>query len=416
MIENTAHRLQATGCRLLRRGHCPRITAGHLLLAALQLLSISLALAEDRRAIVCDEAPFDATVTAVDANWKIDFQTGDKLRSVAASELVRWGTPAPVPPRSVVVLASGAILVADVVSGDRNQLTADSALAGTIAFPWESLAAAVFHAPADAQRLDALLDQAARGGGTSDRLLLVNSDEVTGLVETIDNEKVHVQTELGPVDIETERVAAIVFRSSGRPASDPASLRVWTGLRDGSRLPAQTLSLVASSMTITLPGGITVRVRPEDLVWLQPVGGKAVYLSDLKPIDYRHVPFLSLAWPYRLDRSVQNRWLRCDRQTYLKGLGVHSAARLSYLLSEPFRRFEAEVGIDDETAGAGSVRFRVFIDGQQKYTSPILRGGQKPTSVVLDLTGVKRLDLVVDFADRADEQDHADWLDARLIR
>ena len=151
-------------------------------------------------------------------------------------------------------------------------------------------------------------------------------------------------------------------------------------------------------------------------MWLQSLGGQAVYLSDLKPVDYRHVPFLSLAWPYRLDRSVQNRWLRCDRQAYLKGLGVHSAARLSYLLTEPYRRFEADLGIDDETAGAGSVRFRVFIDGQQKYTSPILRGGQKSIPVALDLTGAKRLDLVVDFADRADEQDHADWLDARLIR
>jgi len=34
----------------------------------------------------------------------------------------------------------------------------------------------------------------------------------------------------------------------------------------------------------------------------------------------------------------------------------------------------------------------------------------------VDLAGAKRLDLVIDFADRADELDHADWLDARLIR
>jgi len=36
--------------------------------------------------------------------------------------------------------------------------------------------------------------------------------------------------------------------------------------------------------------------------------------------------------------------------------------------------------------------------------------------VWVDLEGVKRLDLIVDFADRADELDRADWLRARLIK
>jgi hypothetical protein len=62
------------------------------------------------------------------------------------------------------------------------------------------------------------------------------------------------------------------------------------------------------------------------------------------------------------------------------------------------------------------VRFRVFVDGQPKYASPILRGGDRPVPISVDVTSAKRLDLVVDFADRADELDHADWLDARLVK
>ena len=34
----------------------------------------------------------------------------------------------------------------------------------------------------------------------------------------------------------------------------------------------------------------------------------------------------------------------------------------------------------------------------------------------VDLTGAKRLTLRVDFADRGDELDHADWLNARLVK
>lgn len=372
--------------------------------------------AADRRAVLCDGTVFEGLVTTIDAAWKVGFETTGTTRVVPATELVRSGSPAPVPARPLVVLADGGLLVADVISGDREKLTTDSAGAGTVVFPWETLAAAVYHPPSDPRRLDALLDRAARGGEASDRLLLVNGDEMTGLVETIASEKVRVQAELGAVDVETERITALLFRSAARQSPGVRGLRVWAGLRDGSRLSAVKMALDSKSLAITLAGGTTIRGLPEDLVWLQPQGGQAIYVSDLKPASYRHVPFLSLAWPYRSDRSVQERWLRCDGQTYLKGLGVHSASRLTYLLAESFRRFEADVGIDDETAGEGSVRFRVFVDGQQKYTSPVMRGGQKPIPVSVDLTGAKRIDLVVDFADRADEQDHADWLDARLIR
>ena len=34
---------------------------------------------------------------------------------------------------------------------------------------------------------------------------------------------------------------------------------------------------------------------------------------------------------------------------------------------------------------------------------------------MVDVSGVKRLRLVVDFADRGDELDYADWLEARLV-
>ena len=48
--------------------------------------------------------------------------------------------------------------------------------------------------------------------------------------------------------------------------------------------------------------------------------------------------------------------------------------------------------------------------------SEVVRGGQPPVPISVDLDGVKRISLLVDFADRGDELDHADWLDARLAR
>ena len=105
------------------------------------------------------------------------------------------------------------------------------------------------------------------------------------------------------------------------------------------------------------------------MVFLQPLGGRAVYLGDLRPAEFRHVPFLDLPWPYHADRNVTGGRLRSGGRLYLKGLGVHSSARLTYLLDEPYERFEAELGIDDSTDGGGSVRYRVYVD-RPEQSSP----------------------------------------------
>ena len=146
------------------------------------------------------------------------------------------------------------------------------------------------------------------------------------------------------------------------------------------------------------------------------MGGRVVYLSDLKPASYRHIPYLQLAWPYQADRSVLGGRLRAGGRLYLKGLGMHSPSRITYDLDEPYRRFEAEVAIDAEAGARGSVVFRVFVDDgggtwQEQATSEIVRGGEPPVPISVDLTGAKRISLLVDFADRGDELDHADWLE-----
>jgi hypothetical protein len=130
---------------------------------------------------------------------------------------------------------------------------------------------------------------------------------------------------------------------------------------------------------------------------------------------------LRLSWPYELDRAVQGDLLRAGGKLLLKGIGMHSAARLTYDLDREYRRFDAELAIDDAAGGKGSVVFRVFVDDgdgrwRSTFTSGVIRGGAPPVPMSVELKGAKRLSLLVEFADRGDERDEADWLDARLIR
>ena len=143
---------------------------------------------------------------------------------------------------------------------------------------------------------------------------------------------------------------------------------------------------------------------------------RVAYLSDLQPASYVHVPFLSLAWPYRTDANVVGTQLRAGGRLYAKGIGMHSTSRLTYRLdAKPYKRFEAALAIDNHTDGRGSVVFRVFVDAQERYHSPVVRGQMNIIPISVDVLGGIQLSLIVDYAEGGDELDHADWLNARLV-
>ena len=99
---------------------------------------------------------------------------------------------------------------------------------------------------------------------------------------------------------------------------------------------------------------------------------------------------------------------------------MHSASRAVYRLSGGEQRLEAAIALDDAAGRAGSVIFRVYaIRGGQPelaFESDIVRGGDPPQPISVDLAGAQGLVLLVDYADFGDQRDHANWLDARVVR
>ena len=365
-------------------------------------------------AVPVEGRPFVAQPASIDATGRIVFQAAEK-RQLPLRDLVAWGACPEAKRAPVLVLAVGGLLPADVLSSDKETLSADSELFGRLKIPWDRMAGIVFRLPPACKDRDALFDRISRAEGESDRLLLDNGDELSGLLENITADAIKFKTSVATADIELARVASIVFNPALRRKMPVDAARCWLGFSDGTRLPATNVLLDPSALQLSVFGQ-TWTTAPSIWSFIQPTNGRAVYLSDLTPGDYRFVPYLDLTWPYRLDRAVAGTWLRSGGVLYLKGIGMHSAARLTYNLDQPYKSFQAELAIDDSASGGGSVRFRVFVDGQEKFTSETIRGGMKPMPINVDLPGAKQLDLVVDYADRADVLDRADWLNARLIK
>jgi hypothetical protein len=192
-------------------------------------------------------------------------------------------------------------------------------------------------------------------------------------------------------------------------------------MRDGSLVYANAIRADEKGVAIELGSGVQLKGGgADDLVAVQLLEGPLAYLSDLEGADYRSVPYLSVKWPFTRDRNVLGEPIVVRGKRYLKGIGMHSAARLTYRLDHDYRRFDAKIAVDDSAKGGGSVTFGVYAlragKWAEAFKSGIVRGGDEPQPISVDLNGAKGITLTVDFADRGDELDRAVWLDARLIR
>jgi hypothetical protein len=367
-------------------------------------------------AIPIDGPAFAAEMLGIDSEGTAHFSVAGEPRSLPLADLVLWGAPADPRPGDVrVLLADGGAIVAETLTLDEDSLGIDSDLVGRLEFPLAQIAGILFRSPIDRLARDTLADRLTAPAGDSDRLLLDNGDELAGTLRDLGETQLTFATAAGDVKIERDRVVGLAFnpRLIDRPAASAAGVLV--GLADGSLLRVERLATEDARADLQLSADQVAYAPRESITVVQPVGGRATYLSDLKPAGYVHVPYLQLPWEYRADRNVLGGGLRGGGVAYQKGLGMHSTARITYKLDRPWRRFQAEACIDDAAGPGGSVVFRVFVDKQERFTSPVVRGGDARIPIDIDITGGKTISLIVDFAERGDMLDHADWLNARLV-
>jgi len=149
------------------------------------------------------------------------------------------------------------------------------------------------------------------------------------------------------------------------------------------------------------------------LLWLllaHSVQAQTVWVSDL---DLSKV---TQDWgqPHR-NESVDGHPIAIGGRMYRHGVGTHANSALVINLNHHARSFSSDVGVDDETAKRGSVRFEIWVDGRKQADSGLVRGGDGARHLQVSLSGARRLELIVDEADNGIDYDHADWADAQIV-
>ncbi len=115
-----------------------------------------------------------------------------------------------------------------------------------------------------------------------------------------------------------------------------------------------------------------------------------------------------------VNHSVDGHAIKIAGKPFEHGLGTHSVGLFLIDLSGGSKRFTASVGIDDEVGKRGSAEFTVAGDGKVLWTSGVMHGGDPSKPLSVDVTGVKKLALLIGDAGDGFEYDHADWADATL--
>jgi len=389
-----------------------------------------------------DGAWGNATLISI-AGGRVTLRDDDIPRSFPLDELVRWGNPVPPRPQPIVALADGGQLVtaADWSGGAAVRLNGDdvviySDIWDEVTLPRKLVSGAVFtqrSRPEDREKLVNLIkgkpffEPSLQGRGKAeeatkfDVVLLTNGDRLTGALKALDRGSMTLSTGGAETTFPLSRVEAIALAQMGTEPSPKPKGSVLVGLKDGSLLYAQAIEADGKKLRVELAGGVKLEGgNVGDIVYLQSLGGRFAYLSDMEPASYKFVPYLSIDWPLERDRNVRGGLLTVEGNRYLKGLGLHSAARVTYKLDGSYQTFKAAVALDDAAQGRGSVVFSLYVDRDGKWSelfkSGTVRGGEAPQHVSVDVGRASAITLTVDYADHGDELDYADWLDARLVR
>lgn len=341
----------------------------------------------------------------------------------AADEWLRWRHPHAPATRPRVLYGGRSQLVAEAnwtgqvpIRIGADSVTVNNAAVGEVSLP-RAAAGCVLLEAAKEPALASRLVRESRTPANDDRVWLVGGDLLVGRILSFDGTQLELDFAGQTTSLLAGSIAAVAL--AGEPRADVPQADYFVGLEDGSVLEASQLELADGKFSLST-WGIRLNERSADeLVYLQRLADLA-YLSDLEPVDFKHTPYFTLAWPLARDASLEGDVLAAAGRRYAKGLAMHSAARAVYRVPAGATALCAELAIDDAVGQGGSVVYRVYrvtAEGvETAYESDVVRGGQPPRPITVDVTGATAVVLIVDYADYGDQQDHADWLDARFVR
>lgn len=315
------------------------------------------------------------------------------------------------------ILVDGSRLGCTGVAAGVRDATLTTAAAGAVKVPVTALASLRFAPPSDSRKIEDDWS-ALRQRELKRDLLVVRKgdvlDHLDGTIGEIDDKLVKFVLDGDEIPVKREKVFGIVY-ARNQPANQKAVCEAMLGGSDVLRL--KSIAWDGQQWQAALVAGGEVTLAPEALAALDFSLGKVRYLSQMEPRQVDYTPFFDIVWRYWRDRNQDNGPLQLGGTVYPRGLSIHSRTVLQYRIDGDYRRFQAVMGIDDSVGryGRGDVHVVISGDGKPLLEADV-RGTDAPRPLDLDVTGVRDLEILVDFGGDLDIADHLDLADAKVIK
>jgi hypothetical protein len=247
-------------------------------------------------------------------------------------------------------------------------------------------------------------------------------DQLEGVLHDITAESVRFEFNGQSLDVSRKKLDGLVYY---HPTTGDFRQRLCHVTdTTASQWNIKSLRLIEGQFELITAAGVKHRLPPEQLAKINFASGNTVWLSDLDPETMHWRPYVDSQLPQplltklfqpRKDHGFSGEALLLGGTVYPRGLAIRSRTELVYRLTDAFRQFHAVVGIDDHVRDSGNVDVVISGDDRSLWSKNVT-GRDPPVTVDLDITGVKRLKILVDFGQELDIADHLDLGEARLTK
>jgi hypothetical protein len=214
-------------------------------------------------------------------------------------------------------------------------------------------------------------------------------------------------------NLNVARLRAMYFYRTNVGPGEKAIARISDTF--GNTFTATRYVMDGSTCQLTMQSGQDLKLMTSTISKFDLTPGKLVYLSDLEPSKVEETPILAELFRFRRDKNLEGGPLSVGRRIYPKGLALHSRTVLEYDV-KGYSSFRTVLGLDDAMAGSAHAIVRIEADDKEVLKTTVSSKDNKPQELNLDMTGVQKLRLIVEYGDDLDLGDHVNFADARLIK
>jgi hypothetical protein len=354
----------------------------------------------------------DARLRGEDASGPVELPVSDVL-AIEVADAASRSHRAP-----MVLLAGDEVFVGEILASNEEAIELKSELVESMKIPLTAVEGIVLSERLSLRAKAQLAKKIRAIPRSADAFLLANGDVLEGTVTQFGPREWEITVGGAARQVEANLLAGVALDRNLLEYKPPVEPHAFVTLTDGSAVAARRLTTRDDRLEIETFIGPVVSVpwaSSPGVLRIDYRNGRVLFLSDKTPLSIDSKPFLDEPAPPRFDLNVVGSPLRIGGKTFAKGIGVRSYSKITFDV-QGAQQFLATAALDDAAEDQASVVFRVYVDSRRVLETPERTAGSSPVPISIPLENARTLTLEVDFARRGDQQDIADWIDARLVR